>query len=111
MRKRRSGSSVLFAKYLIAIGDDQDGDQDGDDDGDQDNDHDGDHKQEHILPMSGLVVLQRNRSSALFDKHLIRNTIIMITAGTLIIIVKEQRHWSSALFGKHTLLASSHSSL
>ena len=61
--------------------------------------------------MSWLVVLQRNRSSALFDKHLIRNTIIMITAGTLIIIVKEQRHWSSALFGKHTLLASSHSSL
>ena len=111
MRKRRSGSSVLFAKYLIAISDDQDGDQDGDDDDDQDNDHDGDHKQEHILPMSGLVVLQRNRSSALFDKHLIRNTIIMITAGTLIIIVKEQRHWSSALFGKHTLLASSHSSL
>ena len=44
MRKRRSGSSVLFAKYLIAIGDDQDGDQDGDDDGD--------HEQEHILPMS-----------------------------------------------------------
>ena len=57
MRKRRSGSSVLFAKYLIAIGDDQDGDDDGDHDddhdGDQDNDHDdGDHKQEHILPMS-----------------------------------------------------------
>ena len=45
MRKRRSGSSVLFAKYLIAIGDDQDGDQDNDHD-------DGDHKQEHILPMS-----------------------------------------------------------
>ena len=52
MRKRRSGSSVLFAKYLIAISDDQDGDQDGDHDDDQDNDHDGDHKQEHILPMS-----------------------------------------------------------